>query len=63
MNEKLAMDLFESGAAFGVSVHVILMEADGVVYFSVDGHAWHRSDHAALKECLDAAKKLPGKDD
>lgn len=57
MEEKLAMDLFETGAAFGVSVHVILMEADGVVYFSIDGHRWYESAHAALKECLDEAKK------
>lgn len=33
MNEKLVMNLFETGAAFGVSVQVILMESDGVVYF------------------------------
>lgn len=63
MDEKLARELFENGEAFGVYVEVILMEANGRVYFSSDGHSWHESDHPALKECLNGAKKVSGKND
>ena len=55
------MDLFENGEAFGVLVDIILMKAHGRVYFSIDGHKWHESDHPALKECLDGAEKVSGK--
>lgn len=58
MNEKLAMELFENGDAFGVCVNMIIMESRGTVYFSPDGLSWFKSDHPALKECLDAAKGL-----
>ena len=57
MDEKLAMDLFENGEAFGVYVNIILMEANGVVYFSPDGHKWHEIDHPALRNCIEQAKK------
>lgn len=52
------MELFENGEAFGVYVNIILMEANGVVYFSLDGHAWYEVSHPALKECIEQAKKL-----
>lgn len=58
MNEKLAIELFENGEAFGVYVNIILMEANGKVYFSPDGHNWFETDHAAFKKCIDAAKEL-----
>ena len=61
MNEKLAMELFENGEAFGVLVNTILMEAHGRVYFSIDGHRWYKTDHPVLKECLNGAKALSRK--
>ena len=57
MDEKLAMELFENGEAFGVYVNIILMEANGMVYFSPDGHAWYEVSHPALKVCIEQAKK------
>jgi len=58
MNEKLAMELFENGEAFGVYVSIIVMEAHGKVFFSPDGHKWFESDHNAFKECIEQAKNL-----
>lgn len=52
------MDLFENGEAFGVYVNIILMKAHGRVYFSIDGHKWHESDHPAFRDCIEQAKKL-----
>ena len=61
MDEKLAMEMFENGEAFGVYTSIIIMEAHGRVYFSLDGYKWHEIDHPALKECLNAAKKVSGR--
>lgn len=63
MDRRRAMELFEKGEAFGVYISVIIMEADGVVYFSPDGEHFFESEHVALKDCLNGAKKVPGKDD
>ena len=56
MNEKLAMELFENGEAFGVYVNIILMEAHGKVYFSFDCHEWHEAEHPAFRDCIEQAK-------
>lgn len=58
MDEKLAMELFENGEAFGVYVNIILMEAHGKVYFSFDGHEWYEAEHPAFRDCIEQAKKL-----
>lgn len=58
MDEKLAMEMFENGEAFGVYVDVIIMEAHGKVYFSFDCHEWHEIEHPAFRGCLKQAKKL-----
>ena len=58
MDEKLAMELFENGEAFGVCVNIILMEAHGKMYFSFDCHEWHEAEHPAFRDCIEQAKKL-----
>lgn len=61
MNEKLAMDLFENGEAFGVYTSIIIMEAHGRVYFSFDGHSWHDTDDFAIKKYLNGVKRVSKK--
>jgi hypothetical protein len=56
MDEKLAMELFENGEAFGVYANIILMEAHGKVYFSFDCHEWHEAEHPAFMDCIKQAK-------
>jgi len=56
MDEKLAMELFENGEAFGVYANIILMEAHGKVYFSFDCHEWHEAEHPAFIDFIKQAK-------
>ena len=44
MDDKLAMEMFESGDAVGVFTTVILMRTETSCFISFDGKRWEETD-------------------
>ena len=52
VDEKKAMDLFESGEAVGVYTTVLIMRVGGKTYISFDGRLWEETECTLIDKQL-----------